>query len=320
MFLKKFPVTIVAVITLSISVLGSPLVGGVETPFHVNPHDTVVRVLVGGDVMLDRTVRSRAEAEGYDYLIEPLLSLMHDHDIVVFNLEGPITDHDSVSLTSVVGEPANTQFTFSPTVATWLAKHDVIAHVGNNHINDFGTEGVRKTIHYAREAGAVLFGDAGTALPTHTMQRVGDLTFGLVSYNQFVGGSFARAVETLTSLRPNVDVLIVYAHWGDEYVAAPRASVRIWAGAFVDAGADLVVASHPHVVGAREHIAGVPVYYSLGNLVFDQYWNDEVRCGALLSVAIDKGKITSTELIPVYLDSNRQTILADDHCAGISYK
>lgn len=295
-----------------------PRAGGFEEVLEQAFDLGQVEVLLGGDVMLDRSVRTVGAREGYDFLFAPLRSIFDDHDVVVVNLEGPITPHASVSEGSKVGEPSNFQFTFDPSVAHTLKKHRLIAHVGNNHINDWGTGGISSTHAYARAAGLRVFGDTGTdIIDNYIVVEEKGTTLGLVSFNEFVGGSLARAQAALRELRPSVDVLVVYAHWGDEYEVEPHGRLRVYADSFVDAGADVIVGSHPHVVGITEMINDVSVYYSLGNLIFDQYWDTSVRCGALLSLSVRGNNIVHTEHFPVYLTSTRQTVLDHEHCGVV---
>ena len=64
---------------------------------------------------------------------------------------------------------------------------------------------------------------------------------------------------------------------------------------FATSGASLIVGAHPHVVLPSEVVDGVPVYYSLGNFIFDQYWNDAVRHGVALEVVIENGELALIE-------------------------
>jgi poly-gamma-glutamate synthesis protein (capsule biosynthesis protein) len=87
----------------------------------------------------------------------------------------------------------------------------------------------------------------------------------------------------------------VYAHWGDEYEKKPNSGQREFAHRLVDAGADLVIGSHPHVVQTKELYNDKWIYYSLGNFVFDQYFNDSVRCGAVVTVSLNPDLSYTTE-------------------------
>jgi len=266
-------------------------------------------ILFTGDAMFDRTVRTAGEERGYEYVIEPLLPTFKEHDLVVMNIEGPITSSSSLSQWSKVGDLFNMRFTMSPEVAELLGKYDIIAHLGNNHIWDFGAEGIRETEQFLTAESVDFFGDSNGILPEALVQEVDGVQVGFVSYNEFAGGSRARAFASLAELNDEVDFLVLYTHWGNEYETTPRQDQTELARQFVDAGADIVVGSHPHVVQTAEEYKGVPIYYSLGNLVFDQYWEKNVRCGALLSVEIRNGKVKSHELIPVRMEKSRQTTL-----------
>jgi poly-gamma-glutamate synthesis protein (capsule biosynthesis protein) len=258
-------------------------------------------------MMFDRTTRTAAVREGYPFLLEPLEEIFDDHNLIVANLEGPVTHFSSVSVGSVAGEPNNTHFTFSPEVGALLSDLGMVVNVGNNHIRDFGSEGVLETQHVLEQNNVEYFGDTGGEVPDSLIHKAGRVSVGLVSFNQFLPGSFARAKSTLLRLGPHVDFLILYAHWGDEYKRDPTEQQRQWAHAFVDVGADLIVGSHSHVVQSVEEYRGVPIYYSLGNLVFDQFWDKSVQCGALLSVQVTDNKLVRHTLIPVRLDKNHQT-------------
>ena len=271
--------------------------------------EKAVKLLFTGDGMFDRTVRTTGERQGYEYILEPLSDTFARHDAVIMNVEGPITTYPSVSADAPVGDPNNTRFTFSSAIVPVLSKLNVIAHVGNNHIWDFGREGIEQSKNFLEEADVPYFGDSNGASSNTLIREIEGSTIGFVSYNEFAGGSRTRALEALRMLSPSVDFTVLYAHWGEEYTNVPTPNQTVLAREFVDAGADLVLGSHSHTVQAREVIEGVPVYYSLGNLVFDQYWEKSVRCGALLSIVIKNGVVESHELIPVSLEKNRQTTL-----------
>ena len=270
-----------------------------------------VRILFTGDAMFDRTVRTKALKEGHSFLLSPLFATFKEHDVVLINVEGPITSFASLSQFTGVGDLFNTRFTFDPKVIEVLTGHGIIAHLGNNHIWDFGPDGIAQTKQYLTRAEVPFFGDSNGSIPETEVRDVNGMKIGFVSYNEFAGGSKARALASLTSLSEKTDFQILYAHWGEEYQNTPTPAQVLLARQFVDAGADIVVGSHPHVVQVHENYKGSPIYYSLGNLVFDQYWEPAVRCGAMLSVEIADGEVTSEKLIPVRMEKTRQTVVGE---------
>ena len=76
---------------------------------------------------------------------------------------------------------------------------------------------------------------------------------------------------------------------------------------FVDAGASGVFGSHPHVVAESEYYKGAPIYYSLGNMIFDQFWMDSVTHGLLVRVEFTKKGVVHASEIPVVLGRDRRT-------------
>lgn len=251
-----------------------------------------LRILAVGDVMLDRAVRARIRESGYAHLLGSGTDIIDAHAYTLLNLEGPITGSESVSEGSAVGSPENTTFTFDPGAVSFLQGIRALAHLGNNHMLDHGQEGLSSTRAYLDEGGIRHFGAPGDPDTKALSLAYGDHTLTFISYNQFAPQSDAAA--TLAAVREHAragESVIVYAHWSEEYQTAPTASVRSFARQLVDAGALLVLGSHPHVIGEREIYKGAYIYYSLGNFIFDQYWEKAVRCGLAVSVEAAQGQV-----------------------------
>ena len=119
-------------------------------------------------------------------------------------------------------------------------------------------------------------------------------------------------IQNIKNLRPYSDYLIVYAHWGNEYETTPTSQQTDLAHSFIDAGADFIIGSHPHVVQTKEEYKGKMIYYSLGNMVFDQYFSTETQKGLLIEADIntDSDSISFKETT-IRLEVNGQTVL--DH-------
>lgn len=251
-------------------------------------------LLFVGDMFFDRYIRKMARLHGEEYLFSCSDELLHSVDVVVGNLEGPITDEGSTSEGSLIGSPENYRFTFPSTTATLLARHNIgIVDLGNNHIANFGKEGVASTHRYLRSAGVGYFG--GVVGDEPVLERViGGVPFAFVSYNAFYGGSAVEAATRIKDEHQKGRIVIVFAHWGEEY-STSTAALRERAALFVQSGARLVVGAHPHVVLPSELIDGVPIYYSLGNFIFDQYWNSSVSSGLALEVSVDDGNLALKE-------------------------
>ena len=269
-----------------------------------------IKILFGGDLMFDRDIRRAAEKHSYNFILQDLQPLFQEHDLVVANLEGPITSAPSRSVGSVPGSSQNFIFTFSPAVTELLkASKMKVVNIGNNHILNFGSEGLQETKAALTQAGIQYFGNTdGSDEPEErtVTWKNGELTIGFVNYNQFASQAFPRALTDITTLRPKVDLVVVYTHWGNEYVPEANQVIQNIATELRSAGADVIIGSHPHVVQQRDGTT----YYSLGNFVFDQYFEQAVQQGLLVSLEIDPDtlELNFTEY-PIKLERNGQTKL-----------
>ncbi|MEI7720126.1 MAG: CapA family protein [bacterium] len=281
---------------------GLPLLRAVLTPVVpqeasvvLTRQDKGANILFVGDMFFDRHIREVAGTMGGDYLFSCIDPLLQSADFVVGNLEGPITTNASVSLGSIVGSANNYRFTFSTSAAPLLLAHNIRAvSLGNNHIVNFGMDGLLQTHHYLDGAGVGYFGGVSGDEPVYHTEEGGS-KFSFVGYNQFGGAPPAEVALTILRERAAGRMVIVFAHWGTEY-STTTAQTKPIATLFAEAGASVIIGSHPHVVGLHEYIGNTLVYYSLGNFIFDQYFSQAVMHGlaVLLHIAPD-GSVTATE-------------------------
>ena len=253
------------------------------------PAPQCATLLFGGDMMFDRHIREKAQVKGnYDLIFDSLAPLFSEADAIVANLEGPVTDFPSRSVGSEIGSTNNYFFTFDPKVVVeTLAQWPFIVNLGNNHILNFGQEGLSQTYRYLEDSGLPHFGYTQPAQEelSYVFKEINSITFGFVNYNQFVTGGQEQAFSDIAEIRDSVEVLVVYTHWGNEYVQENQV-IKDLAHQFIDAGADLVIGSHPHVVQGVEDYMGKKTYYSLGNFVFDQYFEEGVQNGLLVETIV----------------------------------
>ena len=187
-----------------------------ERPAHAT-------ILFGGDMMFDRSVRRVADEKGGDFIFSCIDSVLQGADLVIANLEGPITEHASVSATSTPGDEFNYTFTFPPATAELLYAHNIrMVNLGNNHILKFGKDGMSSTVRFLQNAGVGYFGaptDEGMAAGT-----IRGIPFAFINYNEFAPAEHSNILEnvgmSLTTILQIQEALaggyipIVYAHWG----------------------------------------------------------------------------------------------------------
>ncbi|MBY0473204.1 CapA family protein [Patescibacteria group bacterium] len=278
----------------------------IAIPAPLAPTPKEATILFAGDAMFDRTVRLTAERYGEDYLFDCIDPTLKSADLVILNLEGPITEAESVSVGSVPEGIGNYTFTFPISTGPLLAKHGIdIVNLGNNHILDFGSAGTISTMELLSEAGVQYFGDP----LTHSVARkdVGGVSLSFINYNEFVAHAQA-ASTTLSQVRAEAAagrLPVVYTHWGVEYATSTPGYIVTLAHQFVDAGAVAVIGSHPHVVGESELYKDAPIYYSLGNFIFDQYFSYETTHGLMVAITFSNGRAKNIREIPIEIHRNQ---------------
>lgn len=275
---------------------------------------STVSLLAVGDIMLDRSVMLKTEAAGdYNHPFLLIDSLFQEYDLHLANLEGPITTNKSVSNGK---GGARFMFTFSPNFVEPLKSRFQFLSLANNHATNFGQKGVDQTRKYLGDAEIHYFGDANndarflSVTSTHN-----GITLGFVGYHQLVETGFENVVTEVQRLKPLVDLVIVMPHWGTEYItekASPRQIAD--AHALIDAGADIILGAHPHVVQPIEIYKEKVIFYSLGNFVFDQYFSQETMTGLGVGIKIEKGDIVDVKytLIPLEINQKSQPSVAND--------
>lgn len=262
----------------------------VQEPPSPTPTPSSFTLAVGGDLMFDRHIRSKAEARGtYDFIFDQkLTNYLNSADYALANLEGPITLEKSISQNTVPGGPGNFTFTFSPAIIPVLKNNNLtLLNLGNNHILNFGQTGLMSTRQYLADADMVYFGDVGEEASEESFYylEIFEQKIAFISYNQFVTGSKNRALAAiLTAKNQGASLIILFSHWGNEYVPEANQVIVNLAHEFIDAGVDLIIGGHPHVIQNKEVYQNKTIYYSLGNFVFDQYFSKETQEGLLLKI------------------------------------
>lgn len=279
-----------------------------------------VTILFFGDLMLDRRVRkligdNRSCAYPFS-LIDPLID---GADIKVANLEGPITGNASESILT-----NGLKFTQPIECLSDLGSRFQVVSLANNHIQDFGHAGFLESKKNLQMAGIGYFGDYNNSSESYHIREVNGIKIAFVGWNEFSWTGTSRVILDIEKVRQKSDFVVVMPHWGEEYELTPKARQKKAAEEFVKAGADLIVGSHPHVIQDIGEINGRPVFYSLGNFVFDQYFRKEVTEGLAILATLKRdgsGIGASYKLIPIKITNSSQThVMSDKEAATIFEK
>lgn len=269
------------------------------------------RVLLGGDVMLGRSVGERME-RGLDPLAG-LAPLFRGAAAVAVNVE-------CVPAAGGAPAPGRKFHLRAPVRAAEVLRQAGVrlAGLANNHADDFGEDGLGEALGHLRGAGLQVLG-AGTAadayepviveLPGGTKAAFLALTdvavpsAGLRTLQLAQATDRPSVAKAIERARRSADVVIALLHWGEEGSATPGAAQHELARWLIERGVGAIAGAHPHRLQPLETWRGVPVAFSLGNLVFDgapavPWWN----AGALLELVLAPGgKVAQARLVPVQL-------------------
>ena len=279
-------------------------------------NDTLT-ILFTGDILLDRGVRRYIEHGGMRRVIpDETADFLRSADVVVGNLECPAT---------TVNQPAFKRFVFRAE-PQWLdslrAYGFTHLNLANNHSVDQGRDGLRDTRLNILHAGLVPIGADSTmqaaAVPTplHTGRGRGEGLIYLLASNRLALESFAYlpdresvSQEPLDSLLRRIRtikkadstaVVIVNLHWGAEHTLRPLPQQRLEAHALIDAGADAIIGHHTHTLQTTETYKGKPIYYGIGNFIFDQQKPLNTQA-CIVRLRITQQKIVA-DAIPIRID------------------
>jgi poly-gamma-glutamate capsule biosynthesis protein CapA/YwtB (metallophosphatase superfamily) len=275
-----------------------------------------VRVVSGGDVMSDRGVKAYAQQYGADAVFSGVAPQLRAGDAAWVNLEGPI---------STVGTPtAGKDYTFegSPAMAGALAGAGIdVVTVANNHAVDYGPSALLDTIKNLKAAGIKVAGGGRDFAAAHTpalIKTKAGATIAFLGYDDVIWPGYAatatqagiaEAVTDMAQVKSDIrkakkvaDFVVVAFHWGFEYEHYPVAQQTSEGHAAIDAGADLVIGHHPHVLQGFEAYHGRLIAYSLGDFVFDHF-SVETGQTVLVDAVLTAGGVKAT-LIPVYVSSS----------------
>ncbi len=277
-------------------------------------------LLFAGDVMLSRTVGSRMEArKDWSFPFRLIADTMRSADFRYCNLECPVSDRGGNlhHLYSFRSDPR--------ALAGLKAAGFTVVSQANNHTYDWGPEALLDSLDRLRGAGILPVGAGQNIMAAHypLLIKVGGLRLALLAYVDIDPKSAAAGVdrpgvawldapEVLADIRfarPLADLVIVCPHWGVEYAAKPTRDQVELAHRMIDAGADMVVGSHPHVVQPLEKYHGRWIAYSLGNFVFDQQ-DPATRRGLILRVTVRDKHITEIVPLDIRINSGFQATLA----------
>ncbi|HBR81070.1 MAG: hypothetical protein UX09_C0007G0008 [Candidatus Uhrbacteria bacterium GW2011_GWE2_45_35] len=253
-----------------------------------------LKISAVGDVMLSRAVGSKLYSVPVEQAFAGVYGEFLDSDLVFGNLE-------SVLATSTLESTKEIRFQADP------ARIDVLGFLSfshlsviNNHNGDYGQAAWEESVENLRAAGISPIGgyrnDGETVFLEINGKRMAFLAFDTTIYNL----TPESLTEQISQAAAVSDITIVSFHWGAEYQHFPNTEQKELAHTAIEAGADIVIGHHPHVLQGIEKYQNGLIFYSLGNFIFDQFGEDENES---LIVHLEFNEVRkSLELVPARIE------------------
>ena len=292
-----------------------------------------------GDVIFADNVDVALKANGYDYPYRQVRSYLESADLTIANLETPLTERGSAAIKEYA-------YRSNPKAlpAFKEAGFDLV-NLANNHILDYGTIGLLDTFDHLDKAGIRWFGagrNVAEAFKPVIVEKKGiKIAFlGLskvVPTQEWKAGKDRPGVaetyalklplEAIQNAKKQADLVIVVAHWGVERQDQPEKYQKDFARQYIDAGADLIVGGHPHVLQGFENYKGKWIAYSLGNFIFTMNENPLTWETVILQATCSKEGGCALKTVPVLTKlANPEPMTGDaasklfDRLTGISFQ
>ncbi len=258
------------------------------------PKNEAIIVAVG-DIMLGRYVEDISLRNGWNYPFASTTEIFSGADIVFGNMEGTIPDEHE--------KTPNYGWRFSfDKESVKAARHAGVNVVtlANNHSTDFGGSGYEETV-----SSLTAIGIASVGKHSDYLYEKNGIKIRFMGWNDtFASLSLKTVSDKILASKKENEFLIVAVHFGEEYATSSTSRQKELARAMIDAGADVVIGSHPHVVEEKEIYHGKSIFYSLGNFIFDQYFSEETQKGLAVKMTIT-GSTVKYEMMPISLHKSR---------------
>jgi len=256
--------------------------------------DPEILLIATGDVIPARSVNAQAtRKKDFIWTFENIKELLKQGDIALINLEAPLIQNCPVTDSGMIFCGSQEH------IKGLLASGVDVVNLANNHIGNWGIDGVEQTKRLLEENGISI---CGLSEPT-TYTTVKGIKFAFLGFNDIgtqVGTATAVNDDVTKFIKDaalNADVVVVSFHWGPEYTATPSERQKELAHLAIDSGAALVIGNHPHWVQPGEFYNGGYIKYAHGNTIFDQMWSEKTKEGVIGKYYFKGDKLDKMEFV-----------------------
>jgi len=271
-------------------------IGNVELlPLEIGPTDISNKqsdkIIFVGDVLMARHVEFLLSTKGSGYSFKYTPEIFAGATTIIGNFESAVLKNHIKTPSFVTTFSVDTKF-------LPLLREAGFTHVSlaNNHSLDYGQETFEYTVEKLSQTGIEVLGHP--QIVSSSSVRIihsGDYNVGLLALNQvFSILSWEDITTQLNELASTSDFQIAYIHWGEEYLLKHNQTQEDIAKRLIDGGIDAVIGHHPHVTQDIQVYNGRPIFYSLGNFLFDQYFSVDVQQGLVLTLELSSSTVEYT--------------------------
>ncbi|MFV0503127.1 MAG: CapA family protein [Lachnospirales bacterium] len=320
---KYFILTLILYNLLYINIYAEDI-NSTEDHIHIERDNSAKEytILFGGDVYLSEYVLNKYNSHGIDGILDKnIQNLFLNDDITMINQEFAFSQRGK--------KAPDKKYTFrvNPSYGKIFNEMNVdVVSLANNHTLDFGPialddsfttlnnldikyVGAGKNLDEAKapvdfkinNKNIAMLG-ATRVIPVYGWNATNKKSGVLTTYDP------SKLVTEITKAKKKNKYVVAYIHWGVEKAERPERYQRDLAKKYIDAGADLVVGSHPHVLQGIEYYKGKPIVYSLGNLIF----YNSISQTAILRVVINENNETKIKILPCKAYNSKTTLITNN--------
>lgn len=250
-----------------------------------------IQIGLVGDLGLGRHITSIARSKNdFSWSFLGVSDWLSQNSFTLANLESPIIKDCPTGYTGT--------FIFCGDTRFLPHLNNFIFNLNNNHILNYGQNGLSQTQTFL----------PSSFYSNFYTQAINNISFGFLGYDFITHPNLnqSQLISQISSLNSQVDYLVISLHWGNEYLPQPEKWRITLAHQMIDAGADIIHGHHPHVWQEPEIYLGKPIFYSLGNFIFDQSWSYATSHSQIVRLTLTKNEIKNVDYFPIEIKYNSQ--------------
>lgn len=255
------------------------------------PPDDLITIISTGDIIPARMVNVKStQYQDFTWAFKNVWKTLKNADLTVINLESPL-------MKSCVATSEGMSFCGSDRHIEGIKQAGIdLVSLANNHSDNYGQAGILETTNLLK-SNNISF----TGIESSTFLTVKNTRFAFLGYNFLLEQNMEQIVKEIADAKNKSDIVIVFPHWGEEYQELPSAFEKDTQKILLNAGADLILGNHPHIVQPLTINNSQLTFFAHGNFIFDQMWSESTKKGFILKTYLYKGKIIDAEVTPIYI-------------------